>query len=154
MTHTKTFTQRLAHLPLLSRLPLLVLALVLALPAHATGEFKARGFTLPAGAVRVDDDRYRLMQNWEEALKWYRQWYPEAKYPRRSLPSQSSVRAINIANPKTSEEWESVNLYEFGKGEVRVFVLARAGWVDEGEKPAPAPAKGTLKVPAKKAKGN
>lgn len=100
-------------------------ALAAASPAHAAGEFKARGFTLPPGAVRVDDDRYRLPQNWEQGLRWYRSVYPPAKFPRRVLVNQSGVRAIHLVNPRHTEEWEGVNFYEVGKGEVRVFVLAR-----------------------------
>src|SRR6478752_3747435 len=129
----------------------LVIALVLGLfpgSVRAAGEFKARGFTLPGGAVRVDDDRYRLPQNWEEAQRWYRNVYPPAKYPRRTLPSQSGVKAIHIVNPRSNDEWEGVNLYELGKGEVRAFILARPGWVaPEPEAPAPKAA-----PPKKKAK--
>ena len=91
------------------------------------GEFKAHNFILPGGAVRVDEDRFRLPQPWEEAVKFYRLAFPPAKYPRRTLHSQSGVRAMHIVNPHPSrneDDWEGVNLYEFGRGEVRVFVLA------------------------------
>src|SRR6478609_2324401 len=109
----------------------LVIALVLGLfpgSVRAAGEFKARGFTLPSGAVRVDDDRYRLPQNWEETQRWYRAVYPLVKFSRRMLSNQGGVKALHLANPKGNEEWEGANFYEVGKGEVRVFVLARAGY--------------------------
>jgi hypothetical protein len=99
------------------------IALVLA-ALLAAGGFKARGFSLPDGAVKVDDDRYRLPQPWEDAVRWYRSVYPPAKYPRSTLRNQSGIRAIHIANPAASAEWEGANLYETAKGEVRVFVLA------------------------------
>jgi hypothetical protein len=92
----------------------------------AAGGFKARGFVLPDGAVRVDDDRYRLPQTWEDAQRFYRTAYPPAKYPRSTLRNQSAVRALHIDNPSRTDEWEGANLYETAKGEVRVFVLARA----------------------------
>ncbi|HWE24259.1 MAG TPA: hypothetical protein VG496_10000, partial [Myxococcales bacterium] len=60
-------------------------ALALVLPARAAGGFKARGFFLPDGAVKVDEDRYRLPQPWEEAVRWYRATYPPAKFPRKTL---------------------------------------------------------------------
>ncbi len=100
-------------------------ALVLASILLAAPGFKARGFTLPDGAVKVDDDRYRLPQAWEDALKFYKQVYPPAKYPRRTLHSESQVRAIHIENPSSRDEWEGANVYELGRGEVRVFVLSR-----------------------------
>jgi hypothetical protein len=76
----------------------LLLALLLAAPG-----FKGRGFSLPDGAVKIDDDRYRLSQTWEEAVKWYK-------------------GAIHITNPGGGE-WDGANLYEVGTREVRVYVL-------------------------------
>ena len=102
----------------------LTLTLALAGPLLAAGEgFKARGFILPDGAVKIDDDRYRLPGPWDESVKFYRRAYPPGKYPRRTLHSQTAVRAMHIENPDRSE-WEGVNLYEAGRGEVRVFILA------------------------------
>ena len=111
---------------------LLALTLLSAVPAKAATEgFKARGFVLPDGAVKIDDDRYRLPSPWDEAVRFYRRAYPPAKYPRRTLHSQTAYRAMHIENPERSE-WEGVNLYEATRGEVRVFILAPT--------PAPAPA--------------
>jgi hypothetical protein len=96
-------------------------------PARAAGEFKVHGFPLPTGAVRVDDDRFRLPLSWEDTLRFYRNLYPPAKYPRRTLPNQNGVRALHLANVRATDEWEGVNLYESGRGEVRIFVLVRRG---------------------------
>jgi hypothetical protein len=109
----------------------LSLALALSLWAwpggsRAAGEFKAHGFSLPAGSVRVDDDRYRLPMTWDDTMRFLRNTYVAAKYPRRALANQSGVRAIHLDNPKAGEEWEGVNVYEVGKGEVRIFILVRA----------------------------
>lgn len=110
--------------------PLALLALLcpLAAPAaRAAGEFKSHNFLLPGGSVKVDEDRFRLPQTWEDALRFYRQVLPPAKYPRHPLRSQSGIRALHIANPRPSrseDDWEGVNLYEFSPGEVRLFVLA------------------------------
>ena len=107
------------------RVVLCALALLaLATPrADAAGEFKARGFSLPAGSVKVDEDRYRLPLAWDEAQRFFRNTYPLARYPRRALPNQNGVRAVHLGNPRPGEEWEGANIYEAGKGEVRVFVL-------------------------------
>ena len=117
---------------------LILALLLLALPAFAAGGFKARGFFLPDGAVKVDEDRYRLPQAWEDAAKWYRATYPPAKYPRHTLKNQSGVRAMHITNPN-SGEWEGANLYETPRGEVRVFVLGRGEKPAEPSPPLPAP---------------
>ena len=111
----------------------MILALLLLLSAPAEG-FKARGFILPDGAVKIDDDRYRLPQAWDDTVKYYRRAYPPGKFPRRTLHSQTAVRAMHIENPERGE-WEGVNLYEAGRGEVRVFILTGA------TPPPPVPAK-------------
>jgi hypothetical protein len=101
----------------------LVFALLLAgTAAHAAEGFKARGFMLPDGAVKIDEDRFRLSQPWDEAVKFYRRAYPPAKYPRHNLRSQTQVRAVNIENP-SGGEWDGVNLYEASRGEVRLYIL-------------------------------
>ena len=96
--------------------------LLAALLAASSEGFKARGFQLPDGAVKIDDDRYRLPAPWDETLKFYKRAYPAGKYPRHTLHSQTSVRAIHIDNP-SGVEWDGVNIYEAGRGEVRVYVL-------------------------------
>jgi hypothetical protein len=111
----------------------LLAAALLASPAHAAGGFKARGFFLPDGAVKVDEDRYRLPQAWEDAVKFYRATYPPAKFPRRTLRNQSGVRAMHITNASPAE-WEGANLYETPRGEVRVFVMGKP---EKAEEPAP-----------------
>jgi hypothetical protein len=104
---------------------LLALLLAAAKPPPVAEGFKARGFILPDGAVKIDDDRYRLPSPWDETVKFYRRAYPPGKYPRRTLHSQTAVRAMHIENPDRLE-WEGVNLYEAGRGEVRVYILAPA----------------------------
>jgi hypothetical protein len=118
---------------------LLALALLLAAAGtRAGGEFKAHGFTLPGGAVKVDDERYRLAQAWDDARRFYRSVYPPAKFPRSTLPNTAGVRAEHIENPGGGA-WEGVNIYE-NKGEVRVFILKRKAAhkgkeLEEGEAP-------------------
>jgi hypothetical protein len=109
--------------------------LLAATSAVAAEGFKARGFILPDGAVKIDDDRYRLPAPWDETVKFYRRAYPPAKYSRRTLHSQTAVRAMHIENPEKGE-WEGVNLYEAGRGEVHVYILAPTQ-----PPPAPPPAK-------------
>jgi hypothetical protein len=108
--------------------------------AHGAGGFKARDFFLPDGAVKVDEDRYRLPQPWDEAVKWYRATYPPAKFPRHTLRNQAGVRAMHIVNGAAGE-WEGANLYETPRGEVRVFVMGRVEKPQEPAPPLPAPPK-------------
>ena len=109
-------------------------------PAQAAGGFKARDFFLPDGAVKVDEDRYRLPQPWEEAVRWYRATYPPPKFPRHTLRNQAGVRAMHIVNSAPGE-WEGANLYETPRGEVRVFVMGRAEKPQEPTPPLPVPTK-------------
>src|SRR3982750_621685 len=109
------------------------IALVLA-ALLAAGGFKARGFSLPDGAVKVDEDRYRLPPTGEDTVRRYGGVYPPVKYPRSTLRNNSGIRAIHIENRTAGSEWEGANVYETPKGEVRVFVLGR-------EEPKPQRAK-------------
>jgi hypothetical protein len=97
-------------------------ALLLVAALLAAEGFRARGFVLPDGAVKIDDDRYRFAEQWDEVIKFYRRAYPGGKYPRRTLHSQTPIRAIHIANP-SGIDWEGANIYEAGRGEVRVYIL-------------------------------
>ena len=115
-------------------------ALLLVAALLAAEGFRARGFILPDGAVKIDDDRYRLPNPWDETVRFYRRAYPPAKFPRRTLHSQTAVRAMHIENPERGE-WEGVNLYEAGRGEVRVFILTPAQPPPPAA-PPPAKAKG------------
>ena len=110
-----------------------MILLLLALLAAPTEGFKARGFALPDGAVKIDEDRYRLPAPWDETLKFYRRAYPTAKFPRHNLRSQTPIRAIHIDNP-AGGEWDGVNLYEVSRGEVRLYILP-------GKEPPKEPAK-------------
>lgn len=92
--------------------------------AWAGGEFKVRGAWLPGGAAKIAEDRYRAPQGWEETLKFYKNTYPPAKYPRRSIVNQPGIKAIHLVNVDGKEEWEGLNVYEL-QGEVRIFILAR-----------------------------
>ena len=108
--------------------------------ARAAGGFKARDFFLPDGAVKIDEDRYRLPQPWEEAVRWYRATYPPAKFPRHGLHNQAGVRAMHIVNTAPGE-WAGANLYETPRGEVRVFVMGKVEKPPEPPPPLPVPAK-------------
>jgi hypothetical protein len=77
---------------------------------------------LPDGAVKIDEDRYRLPAPWDETIKFYKRAYPAGKFPRKALHSQTAVRAMHIDNP-AGGEWDGVNIYEAGRGEVRLYIL-------------------------------
>ncbi len=94
---------------------------------------EARSLGPPSRRLQPFGDRYRLQQPWDEAVKFYRRAYPPGKYPRKTLRSQTPIRAMHIQNP-SGVEWEGVNLYEASRGEVRVFILA-------GKEPPPEPQK-------------
>jgi hypothetical protein len=102
-------------------------------PARAAGEFKSHGFILPGGAVRIDDDRYRLPMGWDDVQRFYRNTYPAAKFTRKTLRNQSGVRALHIVNP-SGNGWLGINMYEAARGEVRIYVLSNGGADDPDAK--------------------
>jgi hypothetical protein len=106
---------------------LTVLALALAAPLARADVFKVHGVQLPNGAVRIgDDDRYRLQESYDAALKYYRSVYRPEKYPRKLIVNQPGIKAIHISNPDPASEWEGFNLYVF-QNETRLYILEREG---------------------------
>ncbi len=109
-----------------------VLAVFLfAAPAVARAE-RVAGALLPDDARRIEVNRYHIEKNYEDTLKFFRTVYPPAKYPRRPIVNQPSIKAVHIENPgRRPGTWDGLNVYEF-RGETRVFVLVAPA--DEKEK--------------------
>jgi hypothetical protein len=106
-------------------------ALAAALLAAPAAGLSADRPTLPDGAASVGGNRYRLQRGYEDALAYFRSVYPPARYPRRPIVNQPSVKAVHIENPEPKPGgWEGLNVYEL-KGETRVFVVVS----EEEEKP-------------------
>jgi hypothetical protein len=83
------------------------------------------GVQLPDKASKVGERRYRVPQDWENTLKYFKTVYPTATYPRRSIVNQPGVKAIHIANP-SAKGWAGLNVYEANE-EVRVYVVPPEG---------------------------
>ena len=83
------------------------------------------GVQLPDKSSKVGERRYRVPQDWENTLKYFRTVYPTATYPRRSIVNQPGVKAIHIANP-SGKGWAGLNVYE-ANDEVRVYVVPPEG---------------------------
>lgn len=92
--------------------------------ASAAGEFRSRGVVLPGGAVRVGDDRFRLPDNFDASLRFYRSVYDTSRFPRKAIVNEPGVKAIHVVNPDPRGEWEGFNLYEHQR-EVRLYILPR-----------------------------
>jgi hypothetical protein len=93
--------------------------------AYGGDVFKVHGVVLPNGAVRLgDDNRYRLQEGFDAALKYYRGVYRPEKFRRKMIINQPGIKAIHIENPDTDSEWEGLNLYSY-QGETRLYILER-----------------------------
>jgi hypothetical protein len=98
--------------------------LFLLLPALGLADLRVAGAAMPDGAEKVAENRYRSAKSWDETIRFYRQVYP-ARYTRRPVADQPSVKAVHIDNPDARPGvWEGVNIYE-AKGAVRIFVLVK-----------------------------
>jgi len=101
-----------------------VAAAVLLLAGVARAEI-LDGVQLPDKTSKVGERRYRVPQDWENTLKYFKTVYPTATYPRRSIVNQPGVKAIHIANP-SGKGWAGLNVYE-ANDEVRVYVVPPEG---------------------------
>lgn len=93
--------------------------------------------SLPDGAVRVSENRYKLRQDWEGALKFFKSSLPPSSYPRKPIANQPGIKALHISNGSRGG-WEGLNLYETN-GEVRLFIVnAQAAVVESPSSPKPS----------------
>lgn len=97
------------------------------------------GVQLPDKASKVGERRYRVPQDWENTLKYFKTVYPTATYPRRSIVNQPGVKAVHITNPG-GKGWEGLNVYE-ANDEVRVYVVPPEGVPAKGPKKKQTPKK-------------
>ena len=84
----------------------------------------SHGVSLPNGAVRVSEDRFRLPESLEASLKWYKSVYRPERYPRNLIANQPGLKAYHVSNPDPKSEWEGFNIYSY-QGETRLYVLSR-----------------------------
>ena len=107
--------------------------------AGVAGAETMDGVQLPDKASKVGERRYRVPQDWENTLKYFKTVYPTATYPRRSIVNQPGVKAVHITNPG-GKGWEGLNVYE-ANDEVRVYVVPPAGVAAKAPKKKQTPKK-------------
>jgi hypothetical protein len=90
------------------------------------------GVQLPDGAVKVGENRYRVKEDFEGILKYYRSVYPVAAFPRRQIVNQPGVKAVHITNP-IGKSFEGLNIY-LSNDEVRIYVIPPADAQKPGKK--------------------
>ncbi|MGO9063187.1 MAG: hypothetical protein ACLQIH_00445 [Myxococcaceae bacterium] len=84
------------------------------------------GVQFPDKTMRVGERRYRVPQDWENTMKYFKTAYPSAQYPRHTIVNQPGVKAIHLANPDGHGGWVGLNIYE-ANDEVRVYVVPPDG---------------------------
>jgi hypothetical protein len=113
---------------------LVVLSLLL------SGEARAEvfdGVQFPDRTTKVGERRYRVPQDWEATMKYFKTAYPSTQYPRRMIVNQPGVKAVHLANPEGHGGWVGLNIYE-ANDEVRVFIVPPDGVSKPPKKPATA----------------
>ncbi len=84
------------------------------------------GVQFPDRTTKVGERRYRVPQDWENTMKYFKTAYPSAQFPRRTIVNQPGVKAIHLANPDGHGGWVGLNIYE-ANDEVRVYVVPPDG---------------------------
>ncbi|HEY8210586.1 MAG TPA: hypothetical protein VIG99_24050 [Myxococcaceae bacterium] len=90
------------------------------------------GVQLPDGAVKVGENRYRVKEDFEGILKYYRTAYPIQAFPRRQIVNQPGVKAVHITNPG-GKSFEGLNIY-LSNDEVRIYVIPPVDGPKPGKK--------------------
>ena len=111
---------------------------VAALGVWASGAARAEvldGVQLPDRTVKVGERRYRVPQDWENTMKYFKTAYPSGQYPRHTIVNQPGVKAVHIANPDGHGSWVGLNIYE-ANDEIRVYVVPPDGAAKPAKKPA------------------
>ena len=103
--------------------------LATALGVLASGVARAEvldGVQFPDKTTKVGERRYRVPQDWENTIKYFKTAYPSAQYPRHMIVNQPGVKAVHLANPDGRGGWVGLNIYE-ASDEVRVYVVPPDG---------------------------
>jgi hypothetical protein len=98
------------------------------------------GVQFPDRTTKVGERRYRVPQDWENTLKYFKTAYPSTQFPRRMIVNQPGVKALHLANPEGHGGWVGLNIYE-ANDEVRVYVVPPDGVAKPAKKPATTPPK-------------
>jgi hypothetical protein len=98
------------------------------------------GVQFPDRTTKVGERRYRVPQDWENTLKYFKTTYPSTQFPRRMIVNQPGVKALHLANPEGHGGWVGLNIYE-ANDEVRVYVVPPDGVAKPAKKPAATPPK-------------
>jgi hypothetical protein len=114
-------------------------ALGLLVPGAARAEI-FDGVQFPDRTTKVGERRYRVPQDWENTLKYFKTAYPSTQFPRRIIVNQPGVKAVHLTNPDGHGGWVGLNIYE-ANDEVRVFIVPPDGAARPAKKPAPTPPK-------------
>ncbi len=80
------------------------------------------GAQLPDNSRKVAEHRFRSSTDFDGTLKYYKNVYPAAQFPRKAVVNQPGIKAIHIANSSGRGGWEGLNIYEANE-EVRIFVV-------------------------------
>jgi hypothetical protein len=95
------------------------------------------GVQFPDRTTKVGERRYRVPQDWENTMKYFKTAYPSAQYPRHMIVNQPGVKALHLTNPEGHGGWVGLNIYE-ANDEVRVFIVPPDGLPKAAKKPAAA----------------
>jgi hypothetical protein len=93
------------------------------------------GVQFPDRTTKVGERRYRVPQDWENTMKYFKTAYPSVQYPRHMIVNQPGVKALHLSNPEAHGGWVGLNIYE-ANDEVRVFVVPPDGAAKPSKKPA------------------
>ena len=80
------------------------------------------GAQLPDNSRKVAEHRFKSGTDFDGTLKYYKNVYPAAQYPRKAVVNQPGVKAVHIENPSGRGSWEGLNIYE-ANDEVRIYVV-------------------------------
>ena len=80
------------------------------------------GAQIPDNARKVAEHRYRAYGDFDAVMKFYKNTYSPANYPRKSIVNQPGVKAVHLSNPSGKGGWEGLNIY-VTNDEVRISVV-------------------------------
>lgn len=79
------------------------------------------GAQLPDSAEKVGENRYRVREDYETVVKYYRTVYSTSAFPRRTIVNQPGVKAFHITN-LSGKNFEGLNIYQ-ANDEVRIYII-------------------------------
>ena len=93
----------------------LVAGILLGGPSAAWAQ-RVYGVTMPANAIKVDDEHFRSNLSYDKTIRHFSRQYGRSRgIVWQPIRGSSSVKGVHIVNNNARRKWDAINIYKSGR---------------------------------------